>query len=110
MTAKGVFLFLLLLLSCGISFAFPYENLHIDEQESSITNFEFEEETVDLYQGTVPCFKTKVFQTYSFTGSKSFLLRSTFETRSHEDCIKRSKKIDPGLDVPAIIFPFHVFL
>ena len=109
MSAKGVFLYLLLLLSCGSSFALSAENLQLEEQEISVSDFEFEEETAELYQGTVPFFKTIVFQV-SFTGSKSFSLQSSFETRSHNDYIKRSKEIDPALDVPAIIFPFHVFL
>lgn len=110
MTAKGVFLYLLLLLSCGTSFALSSENLQLEGQEISGSDFEFEEETADLYQGTVPFLKTNVFQAYSFTGSKSFLLQSSFESRSHNDYIRRSKEIDPALDVPAIIFPFHVFL
>lgn len=110
MNIKGVFLFFLLLLSCGTSFAFSNVNLHFDEQEISLNDFEYEEENADLYQGTVPLIKTNFFQAYSFTGSKSFLIQSFFKTRSQEDYIKRSKEIDPGLDVPAIIFPFHVFL
>ena len=110
MTAKGVFLFLLLLLSCGTSFSFSNESLPFDKQEISVPDFEFEEETADLYEGTVPFFKTNVFESYSFTGSKSFLLQSSFETRSHKVYIRRSKEIEPGLDIPAIIFPFHVFL
>lgn len=110
MSAKGVFLYLLLLLSCGTSFALSTDNLQLEEQEISVDDFEFEEENADLYQGTVPFFKTNVFQVLAFTGNKSFLLQSSFETRSLEDYIKRSKEIDPGLDIPAIIFPFHVFL
>lgn len=110
MTAKGVFLFLLLLLSCGTSFSLSRDSLPFDEQEISVNDFEFEEETADLYEGTVPFFKTKVFYAYSFKGSKSFSLQSIFETRSHKVYIRRSKEIDPGLDIPAIIFPFHIFL
>ena len=110
MTAKGVFLFLLLLLSCGTSFSFPNDNLLFDEQETSVSDFEFEEETADLYQGTVPFFKVNVLQAYSYTGSKSFLWQSYFETSSQKDYLRRSKEIDPGLDIPEIIFPFHVFL
>lgn len=110
MTAKGVFLFLLLLLSCGTSFAFPKDNLHFDEQAISVTGFEFEEEIADLYQGTVSFSKTNVFQVYSFTDNKNFLLPRSFEAQSQKDYLRRSKEIDPSLDIPAIIFPFHVFL
>lgn len=110
MTAKRVFLFLLLLLSCGTSFSFSHENQHFDKQEISLSDLEFEEETADLYQGTVSLFKINFFQAYTFTCNRSFSLQSSFEARSQENYIKRSKEIDPGLDVPAIIFPFHVFL
>lgn len=110
MSVKGVFLFLLLLLSSGTSFAFPNDNQPIYELENSGTDFEFEEEATDLYQGIVPFFKISVLKAYSFTGTKNFIFQSYYQTQSQQDYIKRSKGIFPGLDVPDIIFPFHVFL
>ena len=110
MTAKGVLLFLLLLLSSGKAFSFPAESLHVTEKEFTGTGFEFEKESLDLEEGTVPFYKTIHFKSYSFTGSESFLYRSSYETRSQKDYLKLSQKIIPGLDIPAIIFPFHVFL
>lgn len=109
MTIKGVFLFLLLLLSSGTSFSFPNDTRHLDEQETSGIIYEFEEEAADLYQGTVPGFKTHVLVAYPLIGSRNFLFQSSYETQFQQDYIRRSKNIFPGLDVPDIIFPFHVF-
>ena len=111
MTVKGVFLFLLLLLSCSTSsFAFSSESLHIAEQEILVNDSQFEEEAVDLYQGTVPYFKTNVSQADLSTGGNNFLLQSWFESRIQKEYLRLSRMIEPGLDIPTIIFPFHVFL
>lgn len=110
MISKGVFWCLLLLLSCGTSFGFSNENLYLSEQEISIDSFEYNEETGDLYQGTVPLFKSNFFQPCWLSGSRYLLLQGSIENRLQDDYFKRSKDIDIRLNVPTIIFPFHIFL
>lgn len=110
MTVKGVFLFLMLLLSWSTSFSFSDTDLKLDEQEISTSDSLIEEESADLYQGVVSFFKTNIFQGGPVINDKSFVLQSSFRCRTQEDYLKRSKNITLGLDVEAIIFPFHVFL
>ena len=109
MTAKGILLFLLLLLSSGSSFSFASFTLPVDEQETAYFDLEFEEDFNDLYKGNFPFSRTVVFNSYSGLAGQDYYLQAYHETLSQLSYIKRSKKIVPGLDVPDIIFPFHGF-
>lgn len=109
MFVKEVLLFLLLLLSNGTSFAFQNEILNLEKQKNIVADFEIEEDSVDLFQGTISDFRINNFQADLFTGSKSYFLQSSFESRIQKEYLKVSKRIEPGLDIPSIIFPFHVF-
>ena len=45
-----------------------------------------------------------------YGGSDQYIFNSLYETREAEKYLHSSRSIDPGLDVPEIIFPIHTFL
>lgn len=110
MTAKGTFLFLLLLLCSSASF--PYSNLPFpaDEEHSLMFDQEFEEELAELYDGNFPSLRSGLAKADLFPGKKDFVLESSYITRSGFDLFKRCSQIVPGLTTAEIIFPFHDFI
>lgn len=109
MTAKGVFLFFLLLLSGGPSFAFSVHTDDLDKQEALAVDLEFEEDFSDLYEAVFPSHKIKIFVGHEGLFCKVTFDRDDHQTQSQSGYLKRSRQINPGLDVSKIIFPFHDF-
>ncbi len=108
--SKVIFALLMLLLSSNI-FAFSPTSIVPADSKEDIAIPVVSENQVYVYDSTLAFFVTLQKKTYTTDDVvHSFRFCSAFETLSGSRYVKLSKYIDPGLDVPGIIFPFHIFL
>ena len=110
MTARGVLIFLILLLYSGSAFSFPTPQAQLDEKDLPTIGLEFEEKIHDFSEGTFTFFKLPGTKFSFSSGNPNFLHHSNYREQSELDFFKRSENIIPGLGISEIIFPFHVFL
>ncbi len=102
---------LLILLSSSIVFAFSPTSISHTDTKETIGIHEVSETVANLYESTLALSVSLQKKTPSVVAVlHSFRFNSVYESASVNKYLKRSKYIEPGLDVPDIIFPFHIFL
>lgn len=109
-TPKVIYALLLLLLSSNV-FSFSTTNLTTPESVEATSNSVLTESVGDLYESTLILSFT--IQNNFPTADPvlhSFQFSSAYKSTTGNKYVKHSKYIHPGLEVPDIIFPFHIFL
>ncbi|NCT17601.1 MAG: hypothetical protein COZ75_00725 [Flavobacteriaceae bacterium CG_4_8_14_3_um_filter_34_10] len=107
---KVIFALLILLIS-STTFAFSSTCITPSDFKKDTIIPVLTENLVEVYDSTLVfsvMLQKKTFSTDNVV--HSFYFYSAFETLSGNSYLKLSKYIEPGLDVPDIIFPFHNFL
>lgn len=107
---KVIFALLVLLLSSTI-FAFSPTGLASPDPLEDSVDSSIAESPVEVYESTLLFSFT--LQNKSLSAAHvlhSFQFSSTYKSTRGNRYIKHSRFIHPGLEVPDIIFPFHIFL
>lgn len=100
---------LILLISGNMGIAFAsYQD--IDHLQETSVSFEFSEDGQDLSYSNLNGPVTLNFSRGLFIDNFSFDLQSSYTSAEVRKYLILSRSIDPSLDIPEIIFPFHFFL
>lgn len=105
---KKMLLFMLLLLVSSTS-AFPFAAEQVTDRDQQVLSFDLKEKLFELSPATIaaPPFKLNATgQGNSHRDDHQLLLDSI---RINPEYLKIARQISPGLDVPKMIYPFHVF-
>lgn len=107
---KVMFALLMLLLSSNV-FAFSPTSISPPDTHEATANFALTERVADLYEATLILSFTiqNKIQTAEHV-LDTFQFSSAYKSTSEKRYIKLSRYIHPGLEVPDIIYPFHIFL
>lgn len=103
---------LLLLLSGSMGFSFPaVQAVAFEDQQEQLVTAEVSEQVQDLRDGSLPGITVVKSSLVLIASSISpYLYLSLGEAKTAAAYIRFSRNIDPALDAPNIIYPFHSFL